>query len=147
MEGEPRMDQKETTPARPLPELEGLAGEFYAHCRRGELRFQRCRACSSWRHVPREMCPSCGSWEWTWERSSGRGRLFSWTVVTRGLHPAFRDACPYAPAVIEMDEGVRLLSELVGCPAERLEIDAPVEVVFSKRTEEVTLPCFRRIAG
>ncbi len=138
------MNQGETGIRRPLPELEGLAGDFYGHCKRGELRFQRCGDCGAWRHVPREMCPDCGSWSWEWARSSGRGRVFTWTVVARALHPAFQDACPYAPAVIELEEGVRILSEVVDCPPQELEIDTPVEVVFDDVTEEVTLPRFRR---
>jgi uncharacterized OB-fold protein len=132
--------------ARPLPRLEGLAGEFYAHCRRRELRFQRCGGCSAWRHVPREMCPRCGSWDWSWERSSGRGRVFTWTVVVRALHPAFTGDCPYAPVVVEMEEGVRILSHVVDCPPDALAIDMPVEVDFEERSPEVTLPVFRRAA-
>jgi uncharacterized OB-fold protein len=124
--------------------MEGLAGEFYGWCRRGELRFQRCRACAAWRHVPREMCAGCGSWEWEWARSSGRGSLFTWTVVTRALHPAFLNDVPVAPAVIEMEEGVRLLSEVVDCPPEALEIGMPVEVVFQDVTSDIALPRFRR---
>ena len=141
------MSQTATETTRPLPAMEGLAGEFYACCKRGELRFQRCSDCRAWRHVPREMCPECGSWSWEWARSSGRGRVFSWTVVARALHPAFQDACPYAPAVIEMEEGVRILSEVVDCAPDELEIDMPVEVVFTDVTDEVTLPRFRRVAS
>ncbi|MAG32571.1 MAG: DNA-binding protein [Deltaproteobacteria bacterium] len=133
--------------ARPLPELAGFAGDFYGYCKSGELRFQRCLDCSSWRHVPREMCADCGSWNWEWARSSGRGKIFSWTVVTRALHPAFQDACPYAPVIIEMEEGVRLLSELTDCPPDELAIDQTVEVVFEDVSENVTLPKFRRVAS
>jgi hypothetical protein len=91
------------------------------------------------------MCADCGSWNWEWACSSGRGRVFTWTVVARALHPAFQDACPYAPAVIEMEEGVRILSEVTDCPPDELEIDLPVEVIFEDATEEVTLPKFRRV--
>jgi uncharacterized OB-fold protein len=129
---------------KPLPVLEGHAGEFYGFCRQRELRFQRCTQCRAWRHVPREMCAGCGSLEWEWARASGRGSVFSWTVVDRALHPAFREDTPYAPAVIEMEEGVRLLSQVVDCPPGALEIGMPVEVVFDDVTDEVTLPRFRR---
>ena len=129
---------------KPLPALEGLAGEFYEWCRRGELRFQRCGACGSWRHVPRAMCAACGCFEWTWERSSGRGSVFTWTVVVRALHPAFQEDTPLAPAVIEMEEGMRLVSEVVDCPPDALEIGMPVEVCFDPVTPRVTLPKFRR---
>ncbi len=141
------MNPGENAIPKPLPELEDLAGEFYAHCKRGELHFQRCTACAAWRHVPREMCAECGSWDWKWERSSGRGRVFTWTVVVRALHPAFQDRCPYAPVVIEMEEGVRILSEVEDCSPDELEIDMPVEVVFDAVSDEVTLPKFRRVAS
>jgi uncharacterized OB-fold protein len=124
--------------------MEGLTKEFYDFCKQGALRFQRCSDCNAWRHVPREMCADCGSWEWTWEASSGRGKIFSWTVVARALHPAFREDAPYAPVIVEMEEGVRLLSQVVDVEPDALEIDMPVEVFFEAVTPEVSLPKFRR---
>lgn len=129
---------------KPLPALEGLTAAFYGFCRQRELRFQRCRDCGAWRHVPREMCPGCGSWQWEWARASGRGTVFTWTTVARALHPAFQGDAPYAPVVVEMAEGVRLLSQVVDCPPDQLRIGLPVEVVFEDVTPEVTLPRFRR---
>jgi len=129
---------------KPLPALDGFAGEFYGFCNSHELRFQRCTACGTWRHVPREMCASCGSFETEWARSSGRGRVYTWTVAVLAMHPAFQDVTPYAPVVVEMEEGVRLLSQVVDCPPDDLEIDMPVEVVFEDMTPAVTLPRFRR---
>lgn len=137
----------ETKYAKPLPAMTGLAGEFYGWCRKGELRFQRCTDCHAWRHVPREMCPSCASANWSWEQSSGRGRVFTWTVATRAIHPAFQEDVPYAAIVVEMDEGVRLLSTVLGCEPDELLVDMPVEVVFDPVTPEVTLPKFRRARG
>lgn len=134
-------------PTRPLPELSGTAGEFYGFCREGELCFQRCGGCGAWRHVPRELCAECGSWDWAWARSSGRGVVFSWTVVDRALHPAFAGDVPYAPAIIEMEEGVRLLSQVVDVAPADLEIGLPVEVVFEAVSDDVTLPRFRRTAS
>jgi len=128
----------------PLPELEGLTKEFYDFCRQGALHFQRCTDCNAWRHVPREMCPECGSWDWAWAPSTGRGKIFSWTVVARALHAAFQDDAPYAPVIVEMDEGVRLLSQVTDVAPDELEIDMPVEVVFDAVTPEITLPRFRR---
>ncbi|MBW2244227.1 MAG: OB-fold domain-containing protein [Deltaproteobacteria bacterium] len=130
---------------KPLPTLEGLSGEFYGWCKKEELRFQRCSGCGVWRHVPREICAACSSWEWEWVRSSGRGSVFTWTVIGRALHPAFQDDVALAPTVVELEEGVRLLSRIVDCPPEELEIGMPVEVVFDAVTDEVTLPMFRRV--
>jgi len=141
------MSQAEAQIPTPLPVLEELAKDLYGHCKRRELHFQRCSDCGTWRHVPRDMCAACGSWSWEWARSSGRGQVFTWTVVVRALHPAFQDACPYAPVVIEMEEGVRILSKVTDCPPDQLEIDMLVEVVFEDVTEDVTLPMFRRVAS
>ena len=129
--------------AKPAPVMEGLAKEFYGWCARGELRFQRCAACRAWRHVPRELCAECGSREWQWEASAGRGRVFTWTLVARAMHPAFQHDVPYAAVVIEMDEGVRLVSRVIDCPPDELEIDMPVAVAF-ERVGEIALPVFRR---
>jgi uncharacterized OB-fold protein len=129
---------------KPLPVMAGLSKEFYDWCKQRELRFQRCMDCRTWRHVPREMCAACGSWRWEWEPSSGRGTVFTWTVVARALHPAFAADVPLAPVVVEMEEGVRLLSVLVDCPPDALQIGMPVEVVFDDVTAEITLPKFRQ---
>ena len=93
------------------------------------------------------MCAECGSLRWEWSRSSGRGSVFTWTVVVRAMHPAFGEDVPLAPAVIEMEEGVRLLSQVEDCRPEDLEIGMPVEVVFDDVTAEITLPKFRRVGG
>ena len=96
---------------KPLPKPEGLNAEFYAHCARRELRFQRCD-CGLWRHPPRVLCAACGSERWHWALASGRGRVFTWTVTHQALHPAYADDVPYALLVVEMDEGVRMVSTL-----------------------------------
>jgi hypothetical protein len=141
------MSEMSDTYSKPLPELEGFAKDFYGFCKEGELHFQRCDDCSAWRHVPRELCAECGSWSWSWARSSGRGAVFTWTVVGRALHPAYADSVPYAPVVVELEEGVRLLSEVVDCAPEALEIGMQVEAIFDPVTPEITLPKFRRRAG
>ena len=131
---------------KPLPRGEDDNGEFYRFCTQHELRFQRCTDCRTWRHMPRESCPACGSFDWGWERSSGKGRVFSWTVVHRALHPTFADDVPYAVVVIELDEGVRLVSQVVGLAPEALRLGLPVEVMFDDVTPEVTLPKFRPLS-
>ncbi|MDG2335600.1 MAG: Zn-ribbon domain-containing OB-fold protein [Myxococcota bacterium] len=128
----------------PLPVLEGHSADFYGFCKEGELRFQRCDGCGAWRHVPRELCAECGSWDWTWTRSSGKGEVFTYTVVGRALHPAFADSAPYAVSVVEMEEGVRMLSRVADVDPAELEIGMRVQVDFEAVTEEISLPIFRR---
>jgi len=141
------MPETATSYSKPLPVMDGLTKDFYDWCKQEELRFQRCTDCGAWRHVPREMCAECGSWNWEWAKSSGRGTVFTWTVVARALHPAFQSDTPYAPVVVEMDEGVRLLASVVDCPPDQLRIGMPVEVIFDAVTADVTLPKFKRARG
>ncbi len=134
----------ETAYKRPLPRRRGMAGEFYEYCKKHELRFQRCTDCGTWRHVPRDMCAKCGSFNWEWAKSAGKGKVFSWTTAMQSMLPQFADLVPYSPVVVEMDEGVRLVSWLSDVPPDDLRLDLPVEVVFDDVTPEVTLPKFRR---
>lgn len=129
--------------SRPAPMPEGLNAEFYQHCAQGELCFQRCTDCGTWRHLPRVMCAHCGSDQWSWQRASGRGRLFSWTVTHQAMHPSFAGDVPYIVAVIELDEGVRMVSGVRNLPPDRLQIDLPMEVTFEHVSEDIALPYFR----
>ena len=137
------MDNAFRNVVRPQPVMEGLAKEFYDWCARGELRFQRCTRCATFRHIPRELCAECGSFDWEWARSGGRGKVFTYTLVARALHPAFLNATPYAAAVIELEEGVRILSNVVDCAPDALKIGMPVRVDFEKQTDQITVPVFR----
>jgi len=130
-----------TSPSKPVPKPEGLNAEFYAHCARRELRFQRCE-CGVWRHPPRLLCAACGSDRWEWAAASGHGRVHTWTVTHQALHPAYADDVPYALLVVEMDEGVRMVATLRDLDPADLELDLPVEVAFEPRSETITLPCF-----
>ncbi len=134
----------ETSYNKPLPLLEGLTKEFYDWCAKGELRFQRCQDCGSWRHIPREICPSCSSFNWEWAKSSGQGTVYTWTVVERALHPAFATSTPYAPVVVELEGGVRLLTQLSNVAPQDLKIGMPVVLDLKAVTPEVTLPYFKR---
>lgn len=131
-----------TAVPRPAPVLEGLTAEFYGFLGREELRFQRCASCREWRHPPRARCRSCGSEDWTWERSSGRGVVFSWTTVHQVVHPAFGEV-PYAVLVVEMDEGVRMIGGLADLELGELRLDLPVVATFEPVDESLTLVRFR----
>jgi uncharacterized OB-fold protein len=96
--------------------------------------------------MPRESCQGCGSFNWAWERAGGTGHVFSWTVIHRALHPGFSEDLPYAAVVVELEEGVRIVSHVLHLPVDQLRIGLPVEVVFDDVTPEVTLPKFRPLA-
>lgn len=126
---------------KPVPRREGLNGEFYAHIAKGELRFQRCKDCRTWRHMPRHTCAHCGSSRWKWEQSAGLGRLYSWTVTHRSFHPAFDGDVPYAVAVVEMDEGVRLVSRIEGASTDAYRLGMRLQVQFTAQNA-VAIPIF-----
>jgi uncharacterized protein len=131
----------------PVPRGGGaFATEFYNFCRDHELRFQRCKECSTWRHIPRDMCAKCGSFDWEWARSSGKGKLFSWTTAMQPMLPQFKDVVPYSAVVVELEEGVRMVTWLTNVAADELKLDMPLEVVFEDVTPEVSLPKFKRAA-
>jgi uncharacterized OB-fold protein len=128
---------------KPRPVLEGMTGEYYEFCGRGELRFQRCDACGVWRHPPRVLCAACGSPRWSWAPSTGRGTVFTWTVVHQAMHPAFGAEVPYAVIVVETDEGVRVVANLRDAPPDALRLGLPVEVAFEALDDTLTVPMFR----
>jgi uncharacterized OB-fold protein len=128
----------------PLPRIGGMSADFYRFCHQHELRFQRCIECGTWRHIPRDMCAKCGSFKWEWARSSGKGRVYSWTTTMQPMMPQFADHVPYSPVIVELEEGVRMVTWLTDVPPEELKLGLPVEVVFDDVTAEVSLPKFRR---
>ena len=80
-----------------------------------------------------------------WSSVSGRGRVYTWTIFHQLYHPGFQNDVPYNVAVIKLDEGPQLVSNVVGCRNEDIKLDMPVEVVFDDVTDEVTLPKFRPV--
>jgi uncharacterized OB-fold protein len=111
----------------PLPEVTTVSAPYWEGLARGELRYQRCPACGH-RWLPaREDCPRCLRHDPTWEVSAGRGRIVSWVVYHQAFHGAFAARVPYNVAVVELDEGPRLVTN-IEAPSERLRIEAPVEL-------------------
>lgn len=133
-----------TTQGLPLPQPTLDNVEFYEATRRGELRFQRCADCGSWRHYPRPACPACLSRDFRWELASGRGRVYTWTVVHGPTLPAFRDDLPYAVVDVLMEEGVHFQSQVLDCPPDEIHVDMPVEAVFVPVSDDITLVKFKR---
>ena len=105
----------------------------------------RCRACGKAHMHPRVMSPFCGSRDLEWIRASGRGRLHSFEIAHQILNKAFKVKTPVVLAMVELEEGPRLLTNLVNVAPDpaKLRCDMPVEVVFEKQTDEITLPMFQ----
>jgi uncharacterized OB-fold protein len=114
---------------------------FWAAVGRGVLAIQRCDGCGTLRHPPAPMCPHCQSLAWQAAPMSGRGRVHSFTVVHHPAVPPF--VYPNAIALIELEEGVRLLSQLVGIAPADIALDLPVAVSFETVEDGLVLPLFR----
>ena len=125
----------------PLPRPTPLSAPHWDGCREGRLRVQRCRACRHYVFIPQPVCTACQSDALEWVDSSGRGTVYSLTTVHRPQRPEF--AVPYTVAIVELDEGWHMLTNLVECAPEERAIGMRVEVVFRRMTDEVTLPMFR----
>jgi uncharacterized protein len=129
---------------RPTPEpIEDLNKQFWQRCNEERLCFQQCSSCRKWRHIPRPMCSRCHSMDWQWAPSSGRGKIFSWTVTHAPLHPVFASQVPYAVIIVELDEGVKMFSGLRNLPPDKIEFGLPVEVIFERVTENIAMPYFQ----
>jgi uncharacterized protein len=128
---------------KPLPMPNEDTAPYWEAARQGELRMQRCRACDWVRFPPSLLCPRCLSDQVEWARMSGRGVVFSWVIVHQSQHPAFNPDAPYNVAIIELEEGPRLHTNLIDCPADAIRIGLPVEVCFERINDEITLPKFR----
>ena len=127
--------------AIPHPYPSPISRPFWDGQARGELLYQRCEVCGLSTHTPALVCAHCGSPELTWVPSTGRGTVYSWTVVWRPQTPAF--TVPYAPIIVELEEGWQMLSNLVGCEHDAVHVGLPVEVVFHPLADGVTLPYFQ----
>ncbi len=124
----------------PLPRPTPLSRPHWEGCREGVLRVQRCDACGSHVFIPRPVCTTCLSEDLTWVESAGRGAVYSYTVVHRPQRPEF--SVPYTVAIIELDEGWHMLTNLVDVDGEPA-IGMRVEVDFRRMSDEITLPFFR----
>ena len=126
-----------------LPEPSEQMAAHRASLDAGRLTFQRCDACGQAWLPPREFCPNCLSGEWTWQDASGRAEVVSWVVYHRAYHPAFADRVPYNVVVAQLEEGPRLISNVVGITEdEGLAIVAPLAVVI-EREGDVPVSRFR----
>ena len=124
----------------PIPDEDSQP--FWDYCKAGELRAQHCTRCSALRYPPRPICAECGSFDFDWQRLSGLGEVFSYTVTHQAIHPALEGLTPHTAILVRLDEGLLMTSNLEDAPAP-VEIGQRVEVVFEPTTDEITLPKFR----
>lgn len=127
---------------KPLPVIDGESRPFWQAAREKRLKIMRCRACGRHFFYPRELCPHCHSAAVEWTRASGRGTIYTFTIARRPAGPAFKPDVPYVVALVELDEGPRLMTNIVAADVEKVRIGQKVEAVFEDVTDEVTLVKF-----
>ncbi|HWG16184.1 MAG TPA: Zn-ribbon domain-containing OB-fold protein [Streptosporangiaceae bacterium] len=128
---------------KPVPVPTPETQPFWDGCAAGELRIQRCTDCGKPYFYPRPVCPDCGSKNVEWFTASGRATLYSYVINHRPA-PGFADDGPYAIAVVQLEEGPRMMTNIIELPAtpEALVLDMPLQITFEPRGH-VSLPQFK----
>jgi uncharacterized protein len=126
----------------PLPQPDLDTQPFWDGCKDSKFLIPFCHACGSPRWPPGPMCPNCQATDTDWVESSGRGNVYSWVVVVHPVHESLIDQVPYVVGLIELEEGVRVVGNVLGCAPEEVRADHPVELIFED-VEDFRLPNFK----
>jgi hypothetical protein len=126
---------------RPLPVTDMETKPYWDYCKQHELRVQKCLKCGKTYSPPGYMCPHCMNIGSEWVKLSGKGKVYSFVIVRRQYHPMLPP--PYVVAIIELEEGIRMLSNVVECKPEDVKIDMPVTVVWDDASPEISMPKFK----
>lgn len=128
----------------PLPVMRGEERVYFEAAARGQLGYQRCRSCAEVIFYPRVVCPACLSADLDLRESAGRGHVYSFSTLYRAGHPSLADRVPYTVVLVDMDEGFRVLADLVGCGPAEVTVGMAVQVVFDQVADGFTIPRFRQ---
>jgi uncharacterized protein len=128
-----------------VPGVSPLTKPYWDGARAQQLLLQRCSACGRIWHPPLPRCPDCHSADVQWTPARGTGHVYTYTTVYHATHVAMTDKVPYIVAMIELDEGPRVVTNLRNCSEDEVTVGMPVRVIFEERTPEVTLPQFEPI--
>lgn len=135
-------------PKRPMPPLRGEEAVYHRLLREGRFVVQHCEACDNYIYYPRVVCPYCGQSEQLhYRESAGIGTVYTFTVCHRPGHEAFQDDVPYVVAIVELEEGVRVLSNIIDCDPDEVSIGMPVEVVLEPVSDQAAVALFRPRRG
>ena len=126
---------------RPSPET----AAWWEGCRNHELLIQSCTKCGHRQFYPRIICTECMSDKLEWTRSAGRGRVLTFTICRLPVSEAYAGDVPYVIALVQLEEGPTMMSNIVECNPESVTTGMPVEVIFEQRSEKITIPQFRPV--
>jgi len=129
-------------PQKPVPSPDPATREYWEAAARSELRLPKCTTCGKPHFYPRPACPYCGGTKFDWPLASGGGTIYSFTIVQRAPSPAFEAEVPYVVAIIALDEGPHLMSNVVGVDPKTVRIGQRVKVQFREAAEGVRVPVF-----
>ena len=127
--------------SRILPRPTALSQPYWDGCRQGVLLLQQCPGCGEFQFYPRIICSSCGGGNLNWQASSGKGSVASFTIVQRGITADY--PAPYVLALIDLEEGPRMMSSLIDVVAEDVRVGLSVEVTFTDWSDDIAVPEFR----
>ena len=130
---------------KPLPIPNEDTKPFWDGLKEHKLSIQKCSQCGQFRFPPRIICPYCMSLESEWVEVEGGGTVYSFTIVHHAYTPAYEGELPYVVAIIEIEEGIRLISNIVGCKPEQVEIGMHVGLTFEDVTPDFTLHKFQPV--
>ena len=129
--------------SKPLPAISPDMREFFDGARIGRLMIQKCDSCGTLRFPAHDLCSKCNSTDSRWVPVSGRGEVFSFNIMHQLYHPGFANEVPYAVVMVELEEGCKFVSNLLGIKPHDIKCGMPVEVTFEKLSDEVSMPKFR----
>lgn len=131
---------------KPLPLPNSDNKPFWEACHHHQLKFQKCLDCGHIRWPAAFICPICHSDRAEWTEVSGKGKIYTFIVYHKVFHPGFENDVPYIVASIELEEGPRILSNVINCSIDTVNCDMPVQVVWEDINEEISLPKFEPVA-
>jgi uncharacterized OB-fold protein len=128
----------------PAPDVE--TQPFWDACRTGKFLLRHCDACGRDHYYPRPFCPACWSDAVSWREASGHGTVYTYSIVHVNDLPPFNERVPYVAAVVELDEGPRVMTNIEGIPVDDVRVGMSVTVDFKAISDDVTIPVFRPVA-
>ena len=132
-----------SAPRFDLPTPDAETHPYWEACRVGKLLVKRCRECGRAHFYPRPFCPHCWSTAVEWEEASGRASLYTYSVVRRNDLPPWPERVPYVAAIVDLEEGPRMMTNVVDCDVDALHIGMPLVVTFREEPQHYTVPVFR----
>ena len=128
---------------KPLPSVVGETKPYWDSCKRGDLVIQKCDDCGEYQFYPRGICSNCLSNNIQWVKSTGKGTVWTYTVTYQNRTLGFAQDVPYILALVELDEGVKMFTNIVECEPSNVQIGMSVEVTFVQANNQISVPYFK----